>query len=70
MSYNKIVQENKILKSNHNRVVVQKNKIVNKLNYKIRKLTREVMDQRLVIEQFKKKCEYRNGILDKNNLTY
>ena len=50
--------------------MVQENETIRRLKCKIKKLSRYVEDKKLVIEQLKKKYEYRNEPLNKGILIY
>ena len=66
----KLARDYEVIKSNYNRVLVHENEIIRSYIYKIKKLIREVKNQKLMIEQFKKKYQYENEMLNKGILTY
>ena len=54
-----------MVKQNYDRVTAYENNIITRLKYEIKKLSRDILEKQLVIEQFKDKYENRNKLLKK-----
>ena len=54
-----------ILKHNYDRVMIHKNRIIKRLKYKVKKLSRDAKNKKLAIEWFQNKYETRKELLNK-----